>query len=377
MKTNNPGNSDAIVFDRVAQAYQEAGSFAIFDVSFTVREGELVFICGDSGAGKSTMIKLITGEIRPTRGSVTVNGVKIEKLKDRRVPHFRRTLGVVYQDFRLIQNKTAEENVAFAMRVLGASRPTIRRRVEYVMDLVGLGDKMNSKPGELSGGEQQRVAIARALVNNPSIIIADEPTGNLDPQRSYEIMELLYRINTLGTTVVVITHDYELLRRFAPRVIYMQQGLLAADRVLEPLGPEEKAADEELENPETVEELDGEESPVEASPVEKAVSEEADKEEAPSEEEPVKTIPFELLENIKEDTEDKPEEPVVMTEEDISRKDEFIPKEDFTLLPVEEVPEGFEITREEPEKSSEYTSSSLTDDWARMLDMDDDKEAKA
>ena len=255
MRANKETNdSAAIIFDHVAKSYQDNGSFAIFDVSFSVREGEMLFICGDSGAGKSTIIKLMTGEIKPTRGSVTVNGVKIEKLRARRVPHFRRTLGVVYQDFRLIQNKTAEENVAFAMRVLGASPITIRRRVEYVMELVGLQDKMRSKPGELSGGEQQRVAIARALVNNPSIIIADEPTGNLDPQRSYEIMELLSRINSLGTTVVVITHDHALLRQFAPRVIYMQQGLLAADRALEHV-PVGSAEDEELNNPETGEDI--------------------------------------------------------------------------------------------------------------------------
>ena len=189
-------------------------------------------------AGKSTRIKLMAGEIKPTEGRVTINGYNVNKLKPGKVPLLRRTLGVVFQDFRLIKKKTAEENVAFAMRVLGAGPVQIRRRVSYVMDLVGLKDKMNSYPTELSGGEQQRVAIARALVNNPSLIIADEPTGNLDPQRSYEIIELLSKINQLGSTVVVITHDYELLRRFAKRVIYMNQGSLVMDKVLRP-GEEE------------------------------------------------------------------------------------------------------------------------------------------
>ena len=222
-----------ISFEGVGEAYS-GGEFAIRNVSFTVEEGDFLFICGESGAGKSTMIKLMTGEIKPTEGRVTINGYQVNKLRAGKVPHLRRTLGVVFQDFRLIKKKTAEENVAFAMRVLGANPVKIRRRVAYVMELVGLKDKMKSYPTELSGGEQQRVAIARALVNNPSLIIADEPTGNLDPQRSYEIIELLSKINRLGSTVVVITHDYELLRRFAKRVIYMNQGSLVMDKVLRP-----------------------------------------------------------------------------------------------------------------------------------------------
>ncbi|MBE7000510.1 MAG: cell division ATP-binding protein FtsE [Clostridia bacterium] len=235
MTTNN--RKTVIEFSGVGESYQ-SGEFAIRGVSFTVEEGDFLFICGESGAGKSTMIKLMTGEIKPTEGRVTINGYNVNKLKPGKVPLLRRTLGVVFQDFRLIKKKTAEENVAFAMRVLGAGPVQIRRRVSYVMDLVGLKDKMNSYPTELSGGEQQRVAIARALVNNPSLIIADEPTGNLDPQRSYEIIELLSKINQLGSTVVVITHDYELLRRFAKRVIYMNQGSLVMDKVLRP-GEEE------------------------------------------------------------------------------------------------------------------------------------------
>ncbi|MBO4406969.1 MAG: cell division ATP-binding protein FtsE [Clostridia bacterium] len=224
-----------ILFQNVEVIYSNDVK-ALAGVDLRVDEGEFLFISGESGAGKSTMIRLMTGEVKPTSGSLLINGYRMEKLKERKVPALRRTLGVVYQDFRLIKNMTAEENVAFAMRVLGASRKAIRERVAYVMDLVGLKDKMKSRPNELSGGEQQRVAIARALVNNPSLIIADEPTGNLDPMRSYEIIDLLSKINGLGTTVVVITHDYELLRRFAHRVIYIEKGVLAGDRVLKESG---------------------------------------------------------------------------------------------------------------------------------------------
>jgi len=227
-----------ISFSHVDKEYGSR-NFAIKDLSFKVEEGEFLFICGESGAGKSTMIKLMTGEIKPTRGSVTINGFRLEKIRDSRVPYLRRTLGVVYQDFRLIKNKTAAENVAFAMRVVGAGPLTVKKRVDYVMGLVGLEKKKKSLPHELSGGEQQRVAIARALVNNPSMIIADEPTGNLDPMHSHEIMELLDKINKLGTTVVVITHDYQLLREFAQRVIYMEKGSLLGDRQLREIGGDE------------------------------------------------------------------------------------------------------------------------------------------
>ncbi len=230
-------SAPVILFQNVEVTYSNDVR-ALNGVDLRVDEGEFLFISGESGAGKSTMIKLITGELKPTAGTLLVNGYRMDKLRAGKIPALRRTLGVVYQDFRLIKTMTAEENVAFAMRVFGARKSAIRERVAYVMDLVGLSGKMKSRPTELSGGEQQRVAIARALVNNPSLIIADEPTGNLDPIRSYEIVELLSKINRLGTTVVVITHDYELLRKFAHRVIYIEKGNLAGDRVLRETGKE-------------------------------------------------------------------------------------------------------------------------------------------
>ena len=188
-----------------------------------------MFLVGPSGSGKSTIIKLITGELRPTSGSVHVNGYSLEHIRKREIPYLRRTVGVVFQDFRLIPNMTVYENVAFAMRVIGAREREIKERVPYVLDLVGMADKARRHPTELSGGEQQRLAIARALVNNPSTIIADEPTGNLDPARSLEIMSLLQEINNLGTTMLVVTHEMDLVDRFAKRVIAIDDGLVISD----------------------------------------------------------------------------------------------------------------------------------------------------
>ena len=217
-----------IEFTDVAKTY-DTGTKALKGVSMHIDDGEFVFLVGPSGSGKSTIIKLITGEIRPTEGSVHVNGFELESIKDREIPYLRRSVGVVFQDFRLIADKTVYENIAFAMRVIGASNREIRKRVPYVLELVGLEGKAKRRPGELSGGEQQRVAIARALVNNPSTIIADEPTGNLDPARSYEIMMLLEEINNLGTTVLVVTHEQELVDRFTKRVIAIGDGLVTSD----------------------------------------------------------------------------------------------------------------------------------------------------
>ncbi len=206
------------------------GTRALQGVSLRIDDGEFVFLVGPSGSGKSTIIKLLTGELRPTSGRVSINGYNTSKMREREVPYLRRTIGVVFQDFRLIDKKTVYENVAFAMRVVGAGPREIQQRVAYVLDLVGLSHKARRKPGELSGGEQQRVAIARALVNNPSLIIADEPTGNLDPDRSLEIMMLLERINVLGTTVLVVTHEKELVNRFDRRVVAIDGGLVVSDR---------------------------------------------------------------------------------------------------------------------------------------------------
>ena len=205
------------------------GTRALDGVSLHIDDGEFVFLVGPSGSGKSTIIKLLTAELRPTSGSVLVNDFELGTIKKSEVPYMRRTIGVVFQDFRLILNKTVYDNVAFAMRVIGASEADIRKRVPYVLDLVGLGLKSRRLPDELSGGEQQRVAIARALVNNPTMIIADEPTGNLDPARSLEIMMLLEQINALGTTLVVVTHERELVNRFTKRVVAINEGKIISD----------------------------------------------------------------------------------------------------------------------------------------------------
>ena len=217
-----------IQFTDVVKSYTE-GNTALNGVSLQIEDGEFVFLVGPSGSGKSTIMKIITGELRPTSGQVHVNGYNLESIRKRDIPYMRRTLGVVFLDFRLIPNMTVYDNVAYAMRVIGAREAEIKERVPYVMDLVGLTGKERRRPTEMSGGEQQRLAIARALVNNPSTIIADEPTGNLDPARSFELMSLLQEINNLGTTVLVVTHEQELVRRFDKRVIAIDDGMVISD----------------------------------------------------------------------------------------------------------------------------------------------------
>ena len=217
-----------IQFTNVVKTYQQ-GNNALNGASMQIEDGEFVFLIGPSGSGKSTIIKMITGELKPTSGTVHVNGYSLERIRKREIPYLRRTVGVVFQDFRLIDKMTVYENVAFAMRVVGAKEKEIRERVPYVLELVGLESKMNRHPNEMSGGEQQRLAIARALVNNPSTIIADEPTGNLDPERSFEIMALLQEINNLGTTVLVVTHDQNLVEFFNKRVISIDEGVVVND----------------------------------------------------------------------------------------------------------------------------------------------------
>jgi len=210
------------------QKEYDNGTKALKGVNVRIDDGEFVFLVGPSGSGKSTLIKLITAEIAPTAGRVMVNGFNLNNITPRQVPQMRRTLGVIFQDFRLIEKKTVYENLSFAMRAIGASNRELRRRIPYVLKLVGLEQKGDRYPGQLSGGEQ-RVAIARALVNNPSMIIADEPTGNLDPQRSLEIMMLLERINELGTTVLVVTHEKNLVNRFTKRVVAIENGRIISD----------------------------------------------------------------------------------------------------------------------------------------------------
>ena len=217
-----------IEFTDVEKSYAE-GNVALRGITMQIEDGDFAFLVGPSASGKSTIIKLITGELKPTAGAVHVNGYSLERIRKREIPFLRRTVGVVFQDFRLIGTKTVYENVAFAMRVIGAREKEIRDRVPYVLELVGLENKANRHPVEMSGGEQQRLAIARALVNNPSTIIADEPTGNLDPARSFEIMALLQEINNLGTTVLVVTHEKNLVELFAKRVIAIDDGYVVSD----------------------------------------------------------------------------------------------------------------------------------------------------
>ena len=212
-----------------AEKTYENGTKAVRGISFQIDDGEFVFLVGPSGSGKSTIIKMLTGEVVPTGGRVMVNGFSMSRIAERQIPLMRRTIGVIFQDFRLIGTKTVYENLALAMRAVGATPREIRGRIPYVLNLVGLRGKENSFPDELSGGEQQRVAVARALVNNPSTIVADEPTGNLDPAKSLEIMTLLERINALGTTVIVVTHERGLVNHFKKRVIYLQEGQVTGD----------------------------------------------------------------------------------------------------------------------------------------------------
>ena len=218
-----------VEFKDVRMVYKNTNAVALDGVSFTINDGEFVFLVGPSGSGKTTVIKLLTGEERITEGELNVNGFDLKKIRMRRLPRLRRTLGVIFQDFRLIDKMTVFENVAFAMRVVGARKSEINKRVPQVLELVGLAGYEKRRPEELSGGEQQRVAIARALVNNPRMIIADEPTGNLDPVRSLDLMLLLEKINELGTTVLVVTHEKELVNAFSKRVIAIDSGKVISD----------------------------------------------------------------------------------------------------------------------------------------------------
>ena len=217
-----------IEFKNVSKVYNN-GTEALRNLSLSIAKGEFVFIVGSSGAGKSTFLKLIMREEVPNSGEIVVNGRKLSTVRKRDVPYLRRTMGIVFQDFRLIDKMTVYDNVAFAMHIVGASDREIRKRVPYVLGLVGLEKKMDNHPAELSGGQQQRVALARALVNNPSMIIADEPTGNVDPAMSYEIVELLTEINRRGTTVLMVTHEHDLVKRFPRRVIEIQGGTVVGD----------------------------------------------------------------------------------------------------------------------------------------------------
>ncbi len=215
--------------NNVTKVYDSSGTVALDGVDLSIDEGEFVFLVGPSGSGKTTLMKLITGEIHADSGEITVNDFDMMKIKRRKLPKMRRTLGVIFQDYRLIENMTVYDNVAFAMRVVGASNKEISKRVPYVLELVGLEGREKRMPNELSGGEQQRVAIARALVNSPRMIVADEPTGNLDPVRSLELMLLFEKINEMGTTILVVTHEKELVNAFSKRVITIDGGHVIGD----------------------------------------------------------------------------------------------------------------------------------------------------
>ena len=217
-----------IKIDHVSKSYQ-AGIPALNDVSLEIEDGEFVFIVGDSGSGKSTLIKLLLKELEPTQGTIIVNGKNLGRIRRRQIPRFRRNIGVVFQDFRLLKDRNVYENVAFAQRVIGEPNRHVRKRVPQMLSMVGLAPKYRSFPNHLSGGEQQRVAIARALINQPSILLADEPTGNLDNNNAWEVMKLLEEINQKGTTVVVVTHNMEIVKVMKKRVITVKKGVVVSD----------------------------------------------------------------------------------------------------------------------------------------------------
>ena len=217
-----------IKLEHVSKSYS-AGIPALNDVSLNIEEGEFVFVVGDSGSGKSTLIKLLLKELEPTEGTITINGRKLNKIRRRQIPKFRRNIGVVFQDFRLLKDRNIYDNVAFAQKVIGESNRSIKKNVPKLLSMVGLAAKYRSYPRQLSGGEQQRVAIARALINKPKILLADEPTGNLDANNAWEIMKLMEEINEQGTPVVVVTHNLEIVKAMNKRVITMQKGVVVDD----------------------------------------------------------------------------------------------------------------------------------------------------
>lgn len=227
-RRTSEGSNEIITLENVSKAYA-TGAPALNGVSLHINRGEFVFIVGDSGSGKSTMIKLLLRELTPTSGDIRVMGYDLVKIKHRKIPKFRRNLGIVFQDFRLLKDRNVYENVAFAQRIIQVSNKEIKRNVPSILATVGLAGKYKAKPRQLSGGEQQRVALARALINRPAILLADEPTGNLDPKNSWEIMKLLEQINENGTTVLVVTHNREIVNSMQKRVITMKKGVIVSD----------------------------------------------------------------------------------------------------------------------------------------------------
>jgi cell division transport system ATP-binding protein len=219
-----------ISFDNVSKQYKNSNTPALNEINLNIEQGEFVFLVGQSGSGKSSLLRLLLKEEKPTSGTVTVDGINVGKLPNRKVPAFRRTMGIVFQDFRLLPGKTVFDNVAFGMEVIGKSKKEIQQRIPAILDLVGLDEKAHRLPSELSGGEQQRVALARAFVNKPKLLLADEPTGNLDPSTSVGIMKLLDRINRTGTTIVMATHDVAIVDQMRKRIVQMEHGNIIRDQ---------------------------------------------------------------------------------------------------------------------------------------------------
>lgn len=219
-----------INFDNVSKQYKNSNTPALNEINLNIEQGEFVFLVGQSGSGKSSLLRLLLKEEKPSSGTVTVNGINVAKLPNRKVPAFRRTMGIVFQDFRLLPGKTVFDNVAFGMEVIGKSKKEIQQRIPAILDLVGLDEKAHRLPSELSGGEQQRVALARAFVNQPKLLLADEPTGNLDPATSVGIMKLLDRINRTGTTIVMATHDVAIVDQMRKRIVQMESGKIIRDQ---------------------------------------------------------------------------------------------------------------------------------------------------
>ena len=330
-----------IEFKNVSKAY-DSETHALNDVSVAIEKGEFAFIVGASGAGKSTFLKLIMHEETPSKGTIIVNGTNVTELKRRQIPYLRRNMGIVFQDFRLIDKMTVFDNVAFAMRAIGANPSAVKKRVPYILNLVGLSHKLKNLPSELSGGEQQRVSLARALVNNPAIIIADEPTGNIDPEMSYEIIELLSKINDqAGTTVLVVTHEHELVKQFNKRVIEIEKGRVVNDTKEAPPIFEEFSVTEDKDTEENTEEVISED--IEEIPEPEEIAEESFTEEQ--------------LETAEENTAEEPEE---AEEAEIQEE------------PAEETEENaVQETVEEPEIKNETIEDILASLSKTSADVDD------
>lgn len=358
-----------IEFNNVSKFY-DSQTHALNDVNISIEKGEFAFIVGASGAGKSTFLKLIMHEETPSEGTIVVNGTEVTNLKRKKIPYLRRNMGIVFQDFRLIEKMTVYDNVAFAMRAIGASPAEVKERVPYILGLVGLSHKLNNRPSELSGGEQQRVSLARALVNNPAIIIADEPTGNIDPEMSYEIIELLAKINAeSGTTILVVTHEHELVKQFNKRVIEIEKGRVINDTngafaLFEDFDSTEENESDNAEDADSEAETDGEDKEGEAEDS----SEEEEKVSEPDEE---NTSEEEVSEPEKEETPEAEEEPSEPEDENTPEEEEepSEPEEEETPEEEEVVPEPEEEetpgekennTEEEKELSAEEILASLS-----------------